>query len=580
MAYIEPSTALKFLDNVPLDPSFENTLYFSTPQDQYAYFSSRSFLSLDNNSYQRKNRGVIRCGWEADRYGQSVIAELYNCHYMMFRNENFENKWFYAFVDKVEYVNNNTVDVFYSIDVMQTWHFDYVFNQCLIERQHVSNDSIGANTIPEGLESGPYMNEPVEYLWNGSELNNSGQYEYTPAVCIAATVDYIDLGIAHIIGGHFVQGRKIDGLKENASTYTAAYYYYWELTTANLDEINDFLYQVNRAGMIESIISVFMVPLEFASILDDDAPIPVQNMTFFFPSAIDGYEPRNNKVYNYPYTFFYVSNNQGGSAEYMLEYFKDGLVKLRLFGNLSPNAGMICWPVDYKGCEGNNFDEALTVNGFPMCTWGYDSFKAWLAQNAGTISASALMLAGSWYTFGNSYQAALATNFAQGAFNNAIDNGGIGHNGVIYMGEPEKYSLTNPPRPSTSLVGATLGAIGQLIDHARKPPQAVGNANIDLNYQSGLMTFNFYYKHIKAEYARIIDSYFDMYGYAVHTVGTPNRNARRCYTYVKTVGCSLNGSVPSEDLRVIEKIFDSGIRFWRSTATFGSYDPTVNDNTI
>ena len=71
-----------------------------------------------------------------------------------------------------------------------------------------------------------------------------------------------------------------------------------------------------------------------------------------------------------------------------------------------------------------------------------------------------------------------------------------------------------------------------------------------------------------------------MYGYAIHKYGIPNRNARPCYTYVKTVDCSLDGNVPVEDLRLIEEIFNKGIRFWKTSATFGVYDVLVNNNRV
>ena len=87
-------------------------------------------------------------------------------------------------------------------------------------------------------------------------------------------------------------------------------------------------------------------------------------------------------------------------------------------------------------------------------------------------------------------------------------------------------------------------------------------------------------KYIKPEFARIIDEYFDMYGYATHRVGVPNRAVRRCYTYVKTIGCSIHGNIPSEDIIEIQNLFNKGIRFWRSTAVFGNYDPSVNNNTV
>lgn len=564
MAYIEPDTSLRFLENIPLDPSYENTLYFDTPQDQFAYFNSRSFLSLDNNSYQRKNRGVIRCGWEADRYGQSVIAELYNCHYIMFKNTNFENKWFYAFVERVEYVNNNTVDVFYSIDVMQTWHFDYVFNQCLIERQHVSNDSIGANTIPEQVEHGPYIEDRPPYNTLLGETIYGGDFEYTPGIIVATTFNS---------QFQYEDGRVIRGGNARGRYFSGIWFKTFSLSTQDIQELNDFLEAAStQQAYRDGVVSLAMIPL---SLVDPEGEeYSYNDILFTRPTSLGSYTPRNKKLLTNPYNFIYVTNNLGRSAEYYWENsFNPGYFEFRVWANYCTTPAMIGAPVQYKTVDAiPNYDEMLVVDAFPLCAWTNDAFKAWLAQNAGTIAAAGVGLLAGW-------TAALA-NPTMGLLTGSmgLSDGGLYIGQHTQMGQDGAGGLVSPP--SRGLLGATLGAIGQVVDHMRKPPQSAGNANGNVVYQAGLSTFSFYRKYIKPEYARIIDKYFDMYGYAVHTIGTPNRNVRRCYTYVKTIGCSLSGSVPAEDLRVIEKLFDNGIRFWRSTATFGNYDPSVNDNTI
>ena len=59
--------------------------------------------------------------------------------------------------------------------------------------------------------------------------------------------------------------------------------------------------------------------------------------------------------------------------------------------------------------------------------------------------------------------------------------------------------------------------------HELIPPQSRGNLNAgDVITASGKNTFHFYKMSIKQEYARIIDNYFDMFGYKVNTVKIPN----------------------------------------------------------
>ena len=60
---------------------------------------------------------------------------------------------------------------------------------------------------------------------------------------------------------------------------------------------------------------------------------------------------------------------------------------------------------------------------------------------------------------------------------------------------------------------------------------------------------------IKPEFARKIDKYFDMFGYATNELKIPN----------------INGNIPQADLAEIKEIFNSGITLWHSTSNFKNY---------
>lgn len=531
MAYIEPNSDLALLHDVPLDPDYENTLYFDNISQQTNYFLAKRVHTFSKLSYVRRNRGWIRLGWNADQWpNNTIIQKLYDSTYMMFKNTNFENKWFYAFVDKVEYVNNNTVDVQYHIDVLQTWHFDYILNECFIERQHTIGDTPGVNTLPEQLETGPYMSTIPEFAVDGNIISD-GLMPYTPKICLVTTFDG---------SGDYAEGYLAPGLKSRGDYFTGVNYYLYNITQQGIQSLNDTLEYITQSQPLkDGVISLLMVPGDF---FDVSAPT-AKKIYFPNPTKLGNYTPRNKKLLCYPYNYFYVYNNSGNGAEYHYENFAPATrIALQVWGNISANPGLICSPYDYKNISGVNYEEKLTLSGFPMCSWSYDAFKAWLAQNAGSIAGSAIGLAGSW---------------------------------LMALESPATLANRGP-----DLVSQTAGALGSLYDHSRRPPQSAGDTNGDLTYQAGLCTFMFMQKHIKPEYARVIDAYFDMYGYAYKRSGVPNRNARRCYTYVKTIGCSIHGDFPAEDILKIQTIFNKGVRFWRTTAVFGSYDPSVNDNRV
>lgn len=551
MFYIEPNTRIEFLRGVPLDPGYENTLYFDTLADQDAYFYGKLALAINRASYQREERGWLKVSWNAAENNNPVIATLYNISYMRFKNSNFENKWFYAFIDNVDYVNNNTVRIRYHLDVMQTWAFDYTFNQCMIEREHTETDYIGENTIPENFELGDYI------------FDNAQEFNYEPTAVVVTAGDF---------GGTYGSGVVVPGLSTKGDWFSGVHFYPFPLhVQQQVDALNQMLEDAyTDRDKLNTIIAVFVMPNSFIT-----PNFPAQEFTesVITASHIGGYmlgdyPCRNAKLLTYPYNLLYVTNYQGGHMELHFEYFSDPTnCKLKVWGNMSVNPGLILYPNNYK-TTGDNFDEMLECTGFPMCAWANDAYKAWVAQNAGTIATTAFTIAG-----GIAYGAYKSFNYTPDRSIPFTDMGETRR--PLHTGESLTFT------PSKELVGsiaAAINAVGKVADHAVEPPTAHGSGNGNLQFQSGKMTFMWCHKHIRPEYAEIIDNFFDMYGYATHRVGYPRRDVRPCYTFVKTVDCSMDGNVPTEDLRIIETIFNKGVRFWKSTAVFGVFDNAVNNN--
>ena len=96
--YIVPNSNIKIYKDVPLDNTYNHTLYFSSLSEQNAYFHGSSSIlkyNLTSQSYQRVVKGSMRVEIKADN--------LYDCNYIAFQNTNFGNKWFYAFITSVEF---------------------------------------------------------------------------------------------------------------------------------------------------------------------------------------------------------------------------------------------------------------------------------------------------------------------------------------------------------------------------------------------------------------------------------------------------------------------------------------------
>ena len=151
--YVEPNTTIHILQGVPLSKSYEHTVRYKNATEQYNGFIAYKKHTLNNYSYQRAGLGTIRV--------QLPYAQVYNCNYMMFKNTSYENRWFYAFITGSSYLSNDVTEVYYMIDVMQTFAYDYQLKRCYIDRAHTATDVPYENTQPEGLELG------ADYRING-----------------------------------------------------------------------------------------------------------------------------------------------------------------------------------------------------------------------------------------------------------------------------------------------------------------------------------------------------------------------------------------------------------------------------
>lgn len=101
----------------------------------------------------------------------------------MYQNNNYTNKWFYAFITNMQYENNGTTLISISTDVWQTWQFDIIWKQSFIEREmvNVTDDIAGNNLIDEGLEIGETV--------ISSQIEDDN---LEPYYVIAYSGDYID----------------------------------------------------------------------------------------------------------------------------------------------------------------------------------------------------------------------------------------------------------------------------------------------------------------------------------------------------------------------------------------------------
>lgn len=186
---ITPQTDIRLL-KVSFGLDNKNQLTFTSKEAQTNYFLGLEYTETERTSYQRKDNLI--------RY-PAHIDSIINYNYVMYKNSNYTDKWFYAFINKMEYVNDNMTYIYIQTDVFQTWQFNLLYKECFIEREHVNDDTIGKNTVPEGLETGEYI---IDY---STSMDNMSDLRYVIQVS-EPTSDTSEKTLATNFGGIYMAG--------------------------------------------------------------------------------------------------------------------------------------------------------------------------------------------------------------------------------------------------------------------------------------------------------------------------------------------------------------------------------------
>ena len=509
--YIEPNTTIRILSNVALDKTYDHSIYFETPQEQYAYFVGHTKYNLERQSFQRVNRGFMRVEIKSDN--------LYDWNYIMFQNTAFGNKWFYAFLKSVEYANNNVSIVEFEIDPLQTWFFDYELDSCFVEREHAATDYLFDNLVDENLDLGD------EYVSNGIDdfdMNNMSVSMLTTKG--ANEQSYYGT----------TRNNVYSALRVTAGVPSTDY-----------QAINAMIDSYVGDGQEDRIVAIYQYPSWLGDASSTEAATRYKTITPSL-STIDGYTPRNNKLFSYPYNFLLISNNNGQTAEYRWENWQrggEGVFTIK--GVFVSTPCVLIYPRNYRGIL-DDYDSGITLSSFPQCAWVGDTFKAWWAQNRASVVTSGISTA-------LSSAINIAGNLAGGQGGGVSSKVGIAQN-LLNIGSE------------------VAGVLAKRSDLKNTPPQVYGQTQTDsLNPGIGRVKFSFYNLSIKAQFAKIIDDYFDRFGYATRRNKVPNRNVRPHWTYCKTRGCTIRGSIPCDDAEAICAIYNNGITWWRHGWEVGNY---------
>ena len=545
---------------------------FTNRQEQEAFFN------------QHITKQYVKCNYiprESTIKVRGYVEELRNSNYGSYKNiYNGIERTYYFFILKRNFKSRNTTELTIAIDVFQTYYFNFHFGECFVEREHVESDEIGEHIVQEDFELGEYVISKQQII---NEYND---------ICYILGVSDTDKEefTANIYGGIY-QG------------FTLFYY-----AKEDYKKLSQKIKTICDSGKGDSIVFIYTFPVAllkkynntiqsgneltssiYNQILSETKTIDCDKVNFMAHNKSNTYTPRNNKLHTYPYSFIAIKNTSGEVCQLKREYFY-GYLKTQAFTIdcvLGQSPTIALTPMTYKG-EWKSYDNSIELHGFPLCSWNNDTFANWYAQNTNKITTNKE----------NAYRVKNASNnIANNNYKNAETQRLLnGYSDVMGIAS----NLGNVLNPVNAVVGAGVDSANTYLNYQKATSQMdtdIANANIQASttYQNEIASImaqvqdsailpntcrgdttgngldiarasnSFYIDSvtITSEIAKNIDMYFEMFGYRVNEVKTPQFTSRTKHNYLKTVNCNLKTSgIPHDDIDVLENLFNNGITVW------------------
>ena len=257
-----PNTSLYICRGIPWNNDYTHVRLFESASAANTYILSKAAFTKTQYSYISSTK-QIRADGLADQYR--------DCNYIAWKNTGYSNKWFYAFITDVTYLADNTCLMSFEYDIFQTWFYDTTVNASYVEREHVDDDTIGANTVPENV----VMGDPVNVASSNNYIPHKW-YMYATQVFdrLAEVTTWTEPGAA---------GNEVSG--------------YYKLNLTSREQAQQIVKLYTQKGMLESLISMFaLTDVDTSGAVD-------KNYTILSPTAFGEYTPKNNKLFCYPYNY-------------------------------------------------------------------------------------------------------------------------------------------------------------------------------------------------------------------------------------------------------------------------------------
>lgn len=510
-----PSSYLIIFSGVPLDNTYDNTFSNSAYSGNRLNFFKRictQWYDFDSMMWIRHDKNKIRVSTQDVGSSHANVYPSFfdNFNYLMFVNKTSAganvSREYYCFITDVNYINDNTVEFVFEIDVMATYYYDWSFGACYVEREHVDNDDIGNNIEPE----------PVG-LCNDYIISGTSDHAFPG-------------GWSIILLWAPKEGAGTSYQTINGQICCCSWS---KIGTDNTSIIPAVLERHEQ----DVCVMAYYIPTELW-----DEGIPVYRNTGDINQLVnlDGYRPKNKKLYTYPYSFIEATNSRGSVKQYKWEDFNGTnqagtkVANFKLVGSAFGTPSILFIPTNYKnmGDTYANIDECLSLNDFGSVVMRKEGIGYWDSTHE------------------------MANNIR--VFSSLF-------NGLMGGGDGAAVGA----RTLTTALAVEGERVGQMNKAA--PITGFPSSNANLYSSIGEAGFKLKYMSVRYSVAEKIDNFFTRYGYAVNKVKIPNMYSRTLYNYIKTRECILiDDELPAWAAKKICDIHNKGITYWH-TQSLGNF---------
>ena len=565
-----PTTKVYILRNAPVDPALNNFINFSNAEDDANYFLSlkKYYWPSCKCEGTETNEGYIKL--------PGTPQDYYDCNYIMWQNSQFTNKWFYAFLDSVKPYSGDVCVGHYSIDYMHTWFYETQLGYSFIAREHVNDDTIGRWVEDEPVPINRFLNPRQTDLLKLNEIDDTKYlivyYTFSPdnvkeGVTTLTINNDTDDPVYKIEGmkPYFTGGYFYNGLYQGAQFL--AFRVQNDTINEDCEKINNFLTKLVQSGVVQKIINIRNVPGFIAS---HATAIPVNTYNPIKeslqgnprPTNLDGYIPKNKKMFTSQFCRGFISNGAGSSVEFEYEDFDGGIPTFSLYAQLASDVTARLVFNNYKGLD-ENFNECIDIGNYPESSFSYseysNSFMAGKFSNAEAIT---------WGKVDNILTVEKAKMGTAGTIGDAAMSAPTSPSGITGLLSGLVDSAKTLLFGEREYEGKVMAGLS---DGLARPNTMQGNANSNIAWATNTLTFMQY--DIVPQYysAQRADDYLSRYGYNVSKNGIPHVNGRKCWNYLEIPKAYIIGSIPAEAKIAMMQIYQSGVTFWHSPEFYMNY---------